>query len=112
MFMVIGWGRLADRLGNRMILFLTGILVAITPIFWVRIGNDSLDIWLWLPLFHLLIGGSIIAIELCTNNIQIAIAPLRNQSVYFAIAAAVPGTTGALGTTIGGILAESYVYRG
>ena len=76
------------------------------------IGNDSLDVWLWLPLLHVLIGGSIIAIELCTNNMQIAIAPLRNQSLYFAIAAAVAGATGALGTTIGGILAESSVYCG
>ncbi len=57
-------------------------------------------------------SGTITAIELCTNNMQIAIAPLRNQSVYFAIAAAVAGATGALGTTIGGFLADNPAYGG
>ncbi|WP_088240746.1 MFS transporter [Calothrix rhizosoleniae] len=112
MLMLIWWGRLADKIGNRMILFLTGILVAITPILWVGISNQSLDIWLWLPLLHILIGGTITAIELCTNNMQIAIAPIPNQSVYFAIAAAVAGGTGALGATIGGLLAENPAYGG
>ena len=32
-------------------------------------------------------------------------APLRIQSIYFAIAAAVPGVTGAMGITLGGFLA-------
>ena len=112
MLMLIVWGRLADRLGNRLVLFLTGILIAITPIFWILIGNSSTDVWLWLPLLHIFIGGSVNAVELCGNNLQIAIAPTKNQSIYFAIAAAVAGGTGALGTTIGGFLAESSSFVG
>lgn len=112
MLMLIVWGRLADRFGNRVVLFLTGILIAITPIFWMLIGNSSNDIWLWLPLLHIFIGGSVNAVELCGNNLQIAIAPTKNQSIYFAIAAAVAGGTGALGTTIGGFLAESTSFVG
>lgn len=107
MLMLILWGKLADKVGNRAILFLVGILVAIIPIFWVAIGVDSLSIWLWLPLLHILIGGTTAAIELCSNNIQIGIAPVRMQSVYFATAAAVAGGSGAIGTTIGGFLAEN-----
>ena len=112
MLMLILWGRLADRVGNRVVLFITGILVAITPIFWLLIGNSSADIWVWLPLLHIFIGASVNPIELCGNNLQIAIAPIRNQSIYFAIAAAVAGGTGALGTTIGGLLAESTSFVG
>jgi hypothetical protein len=33
------------------------------------------------------------------------VTPLRNQSIYFAIAAAVPGVTGAIGITVGGYVA-------
>ncbi|MEO0688211.1 MAG: MFS transporter, partial [Cyanobacteria bacterium J06649_11] len=88
MLMLILWGKLADKVGNRAILFLVGILVAIIPLLWVGIGVDSLSIWLWLPLLHILIGGTTAAIELCSNNIQISIAPVRMQSVYFATAAA------------------------
>ena len=68
---------------------------------------DTLSIWLWLPLLHILIGGSTAAIELCSNNIQISIAPVRMQSVYFATAAAAAGASGAIGTTIGGFIAEN-----
>ncbi len=112
MLMLIVWGRIADKFGNRAVLLLTGILIAITPIFWILIGNSSTDIWLWLPLLHIFIGGSVNTVELCGNNLQIAIAPTRNQSIYFAIAAAVAGGAGALGTTIGGFLAESTSFIG
>ncbi|MEM9924546.1 MAG: MFS transporter [Cyanobacteria bacterium P01_D01_bin.50] len=112
MLMLLGWGKLADKVGNRAILFLVGILVAIIPLLWVGIGIDSLSIWLWLPLLHILIGGSTAAIELCSNNIQIGIAPVRMQSVYFATAAAVAGASGAIGTTIGGFLAENAFFGG
>ncbi|MEA5594284.1 MFS transporter [Rivularia sp. UHCC 0363] len=112
MLMLILWGKLADKVGNRTILFLVGILVAIIPVLWVGIGVDSLSIWLWLPLVHILIGGSSAAIELCSNNMQLAIAPVRMQSSYFAIAAAVAGASGAIGTTIGGFLAENAFFGG
>jgi MFS family permease len=107
MLMLLLWGKLADKVGNRTILFLVGILVATIPLLWVGIGVDSLSIWLWLPLLHILIGGTTAAIELCSNNIQLGIAPPRMQSVYFATAAAVAGGCGAIGTTIGGFLAEN-----
>ena len=107
MLMLILWGKLADKVGNRTILFLVGILVAIIPLLWVGIGVDTLSIWLWLPLLHMLIGGTTAAIELCSNNIQLSIAPVRMQSVYFATAAAFAGVSGAIGTTIGGFIAEN-----
>ncbi len=110
--LMVLWGRLADRIGNRSILILVGILVSITPILWLGVSGSSLDIWLWLPLLHILTGGTWAAIDLCNNNLQLEIAPVRNQANYFAIAAAVAGVSGALGTTIGGFLAENPIYGG
>ncbi|NJN11330.1 MAG: MFS transporter [Richelia sp. RM1_1_1] len=112
MLMLILWGKLADKVGNRTILFLVGILVAIIPVLWVGIGVDSLSIWLWLPLIHIFIGGSTAAIDLCNNNLQLSIAPVRMQSVYFALTAAVAGASGAIGTTIGGFIAENFFFGG
>lgn len=110
--MLLFWGKLADRFGNRAPLLLVGILVAVTPLLWLGTGTDTLSVWLWLPLLHVLAGGTWAAIDLCNNNIQLGIAPARNQSVYFAVAAAVAGVSGALGTTAGGFLAESAEYGG
>ncbi|MCF2147255.1 MFS transporter [Desmonostoc muscorum LEGE 12446] len=106
LLMLILWGKLADKIGNRPILIFGGILVAATPLLWLGIGVNRLDIWLWLPLLHILTGGTGAAMDLCNNNIQLGIAPIKNQSIYFAIAAAVAGASGALGTTIGSFILE------
>ncbi|MEH2063052.1 MAG: MFS transporter [Nostoc sp.] len=112
LLMLILWGKLADKIGNRPILICVGVLVAVTPLLWVGIGANRLDIWLWLPLLHILAGGTWAAIDLCSNNIQLAIAPIKNQSIYFAIAAAVAGASGALGTTIGSFLLQFAQFGG
>ncbi|MBD2517300.1 MFS transporter [Nostoc sp. FACHB-973] len=106
LLMLILWGKLADKIGNRPILIFGGILVAATPLLWLGIGVNRLDIWLWLPLLHILTGGTGAAMDLCNNNIQLGIAPIKNQSIYFAIAAAVAGASGALGTTIGSFILQ------
>lgn len=106
LLMLVVWGKLADRIGNRPLMVLVGVLVALTPLLWLGTGADSVSVWIWLPLLHLLTGGTWAAIDLCTNNLQMDVAPQRNQSTYFAIAAAVGGVSGALGTTAGGLLAQ------
>ncbi|MEH1893731.1 MAG: MFS transporter [Nostoc sp.] len=112
LLMLILWGKLADKIGNRPILISIGVLVAATPPLWLGIGANHLDIWLWLPLLHILAGGTWAAIDLCSNNIQMAIAPTQNQSIYFATAAAVAGASGALGTTIGSFIVQFAQFGG
>jgi MFS family permease len=110
LLLLVLWGKLADRIGNRSILLAVGILVAVTPLFWLGTGANTLSIWLWLPLLHILAGGTWAAIDLCNNNLQLGVAPVQNQATYFAIAAAITGVSGALGTTAGGFVAESINY--
>jgi MFS family permease len=110
--MLILWGKLADKIGNRPILFFVGIVLSVTPLLWLLVGNSQLDIWLWLPLLHILLGITWAGIDLCNNNIQLGIAPARHQAIYFANAAAVAGVSGALGTTIGGFVAQFSIYGG
>ena len=106
LLMLMMWGKLADRIGNRPILLLVGIVVAVTPLFWLGTGANPASIWIALPLVHLLRGGTWAAIDLCVHNMQMSVAPVRSQAGYFAIAAAITGVTGALGTTAGGFLAQ------
>ncbi|CAA9311942.1 Uncharacterized MFS-type transporter [uncultured Microcoleus sp.] len=106
LLLLMFWGKLADRWGNRPLLIVVGLVVAITPLLWLGTGNYPFALWVWLPLLHLLGGTTLGAIGLCTNNIQMEIAPIEQPSTYFAIAAAVSGVAGALGTTAGGFLAE------
>ena len=110
--MMLFWGRLADRFGNRALLLLVGVLVAVTPLFWLATGANTVSMWLWLPLLHILSGGTWAAIDLCNNNIQLGIASVKQQASYFAVAAAIAGVSGALGTTAGGYLAQFANYGG
>lgn len=112
LLLLLVWGKLADRVGNRFLLLTVGVLVAITPLLWLGTGANAPSIWLWFPLLHILAGGTWAAIDLCSNNLQLGVAPVRNQSSYFAIAAAVAGVSGAVGTTTGGFLAEFAQYGG
>jgi MFS family permease len=106
LLMLVMWGKLADRIGNRPVLLLVGILVAVIPLFWLVAGSDSGFLWFGLLFVHLLSGGTWAALDLCGNNIQIGISPVRSQASYFAIASAITGVMGALGTATGGFLAQ------
>jgi MFS family permease len=106
LLMMLLWGRLADRIGNRPLLFLVGIIASLLPLLWLGTNTNPISIWLWFPLLHLLRGGTWAALDLCSQNIQLEIAPKFQQSNYFAIAAAIAGVSGTLGTTLGGFLAQ------
>jgi MFS family permease len=106
LLMLLLWGKLADRIGNRPILLGAGIVFAIFPFLWLSTGMNLWSVWVWLPLLHCISGGMSAALDLCSNNFQLGIAPNRNQSTYFGVAAAVAGISGALGTTAGGFLAQ------
>jgi MFS family permease len=114
MLMMLVWGRLSDRFGNRPIAICTGIAIAIIPLFWLLTGLESVQsqLWIYLAGFHLIFGGLWSAIDLCNNNLQIAITPIQHHATFFAIAAAVAGVSGALGTTVGGLLAQADCYTG
>ncbi|MEG3871301.1 MFS transporter [Microcoleus sp. MON2_D6] len=106
LLLLMFWGKLADRWGNRPLLIAVGLVVAVTPLLWLGTGNYPFALWVWLPLLHLLGGTTLGAIGLCTNNIQMELASIEQPSTYFAIGAAVSGLAGALGTTAGGFLAQ------
>jgi MFS family permease len=106
LLLLMFWGQLADRIGNRPILVGVGIVFAVLPLLWLSIGTNSLSIWVWLPLLHIIAGGTAAAIDLCSSNLQLGIAPSHNQSTYFGVAAASAGISGALSTTAGGFLAQ------
>jgi MFS family permease len=110
--MLVFWGKLADRVGNRPLLLLVGVFIGVTPLLWLGAGGDIISVWIWLPLIHLVSGGFGAAIDLCNSNIQMEMAPLDCPSQYFAIAAAVTGVSGGLGSTAGGFLAQLDIIGG
>src|SRR4028119_1171145 len=112
LLMLMFWGRLADRIGNRPVMITVGVLVALTPLLWLEAGTSPFFLWVWFPLLYIVAGGTWAAIDLCSGNLMMSVTPLRNQSIYFAIAAAVPGITGAIGITVGSYVASLIGFGG
>ncbi|MBD2578821.1 MFS transporter [Oscillatoria sp. FACHB-1406] len=110
--MLMRWGKLADRIGSRPILLCAGIAVALLPLLWIGTGNNPLCIWLGFPALYIALGATWSAMDLCNNNLQMALAASPQPSSYFAIAGATAGLCSALGTTVGGFLAESHILGG
>lgn len=108
MLMLPLWGKLADRIGNRPLLLLVGVLVAVIPVLWLFTGKHEMTLWVLFPLLHLLYGATWAAIDLCTNNMIMGLAPLQHQSSYFGLSGAVAGLTGAAGITAGSFLATGF----
>lgn len=114
MLMLLVWGRLSDRVGNRPLIIFAGLAISLTPLFWLFTGGDQVQsqLWIYLLIFHIFVGGTWAAVDLGNNNIQIAIAPIQHRATFFAIVSAAVGISSALGTTIGGVLAQYSHYEG
>jgi MFS family permease len=114
MLMLLIWGRVIDRFGSRRLLLGAGLMVVMMPLFWLLAGLPQVQaqLWIYLAVFHVFWGGMWAAIDLGNNNIQIEIVPIEHHATFFAIAAAVAGISGALGTTMGGVLMQSARYEG
>lgn len=102
------WGRLADRTGNRALILLVGMVVATIPLLWMHAHQNSFTFWVLLPFLHFFAGATLAAIDLCNQNLQLALAPIRNQATYFGITSASTGISGALGATTGGFLSHFF----
>lgn len=62
LLLLMFWGKLPDRWGNRPLLIAVGLVVAVTPLLWLGTGNYPFALWVWLPLLHLLGGTTLGAI--------------------------------------------------
>ncbi|MEC4817400.1 MAG: MFS transporter [Scytonema sp. PMC 1069.18] len=110
--MLMFWGKLADRIGNRPLLLLACSVITIIPFFWMSAKPEPVFVWVWIPLTYFMCGGFGAAIELCNNNIQMSVAPKVRPSQYYALAAAVIGVCGGLGSITGGFLAQIDIVGG
>lgn len=106
LLLLLPFGRLSDRLGNKLPLLLMGIIMALLPMLWLFSGTGAFSLWLWLPLLHMLNGGASAALDLCNNNLQLELATGQHQAKFFGLIAAIAGVSGALGTLIGGSLTQ------
>ena len=103
LFLVTFWGRISDRVKNRPVILLAGVMVSLLPLGWLMVGPSSR----WVVIVIHLVGGSFWAgITLCFSNLLIHIAPRENASVFYSMTSLVTGVAAALAPVISGLLAH------
>lgn len=76
------WGKWLDRYGNKAVLRVFTLLVAMLPFFWLFTGPRI--IWM-VPIVQFLSGMVWSAVNLSTQNLYLYQAPEKNRSMYFAV---------------------------
>ncbi|MFW5986351.1 MAG: MFS transporter, partial [Halanaerobiales bacterium] len=94
-------GKLSDEYGPKPLLFVCGIGGAVIPFLWIFATPDNYAI-IWF--INILSGACWAGIGLASSYIMMNLAPVKHNSVYFAVFAAVTGVFGAFAPIFGGFL--------
>ncbi len=103
MLTTVGWGRVADRVGNKPVLaigtFVAGVAL---PVTWILAGASGWIGFIWLAaVFDAIAWG---AIGPAIFNLALVSAPRRNRVVFIAASSLATGVAGFLGGTLSGPL--------
>lgn len=103
------WGAAIDRFGNKPVFIVAAFLSAITPLWWLRVGGSMLMLIAFANAWS---GGAYCAVDLTMQNLFMGQARAENRSMYFAVYFLFTQLGGlALGSTVGGCLLDSVLYR-
>lgn len=96
------WGALSDRVRNKAVIRVCGIVAATLPLGWLALSRDSV----LLPLLLYALGGGFWAgINLCTSNLLLRIAPRDMRPLYFSSYSVLAG----LGSAAAPLLAGAFL---
>ena len=95
MFVVVWWGKRADKTGRVKILHVTALMIPFGSLLWL--ANSGV---LWLSVVQIFSGFAWAGFNLCTGMFIWDAAPQDNRSRYIALF----GALGALGITIGSLI--------
>ena len=99
------WGGLMDRYGNKSVLRVFAVLVALLPLLWLPTGPRIIFM---VPIVQFLSGVLWPGVDLSVQNIYLNHAPVKNRTMYFAMYFCITQMVGvSLGYTVGGWLLDN-----
>ena len=99
------WGPISDKLGNKPIIIVSGVILVIVPFIWIL----ALPGAYYMPVLiaHILSAAFMAGALLSQFNIMIKLSPQEGRSIYLALFAAITGMVGASAPIIGGVLSKA-----
>lgn len=89
------WGKLGDRFGNKKLLTISSIGIAVLPAFWVV--SES---WAYLVLLHIFTGATYAGFQISVNNFLLDSLPAKRRPRFIAY----QGTCSAMGVLAGSLV--------
>lgn len=91
------WGRISDRVKNKVIIRAGCSVAAFLPLAWATVGPGNMVVPI---ILHIVGGGFWAGITLCMNNLSLTITPRQDRAVFLSTY----NIAGGLGATLGPIL--------
>lgn len=100
------WGRIADRFGNKAVLFLCAPVFSLSFLLWTFTVEDLRWVTLGLILLiHVMSGLATAGIDVANDNLLFQLAPAQAPTAYFATAALTNSLAAGVAPVLGGWLA-------
>ncbi|MDP3064536.1 MAG: MFS transporter, partial [Chloroflexota bacterium] len=111
---VNAWGRLADLVGNRAVLYTCGLLLVLMvlafPFSGLLVSHYALLIT-FLVVIHIFSGMAIGGVTLASSNIALKLSPTGSAHTYLAVNGMVASAAGAMAPLIAGFLGDFFAAR-
>ncbi len=98
------WGRISDKVRNKVIIQISCWFVIFLPIAWATVSPGSVAVPVVL---HLVGGGFWAGINLCMNNLLLRISPQENKALFLSTYSIVGGMSAALAPVLAGLALRS-----
>jgi len=104
------WGRVADRFGNKAVLYLCTPVFSLSLLLWTFTVHDQQWVSLALiALIHVMNGMATAGIDIANDNLVYQLAPRQRSTPYFASAALVNSMAAGVAPVLGGVLGGAFV---
>ncbi len=106
------WGPLTDKLSNKSVMQVSGILLLICVIAWpfTTLPEIYAATFPLLVLIHVFAGIAIAGVSIASYNIVLKLSPPANTTAYLAVNGALVSLAMAVGPILGGLLADILVF--
>jgi HEAT repeat protein/predicted MFS family arabinose efflux permease len=102
------WGYLADKFGYKPILRISSFAIALVPLPWVFATESNYKFVI--PAMQCYAGAMSAGLMVSQFNLMVKIAPEANRTVYVGFYSAIVNVSFALGSMLGGVLADSFAH--
>lgn len=103
------WGKLADRFGNKAVLYLCTPVFSLSLLLWTFTVHDQRWVSLLLiAVIHTMNGMATAGIDVANDNLVFQLAPRQRSTPYFASAALVNSMVAGVAPVLGGLLGSAF----